>query len=420
MTWYAQIVTWLIIILGTINLVRMAFFMVGSDLYAVRLARTRKRITFPHLPTFTVVIPAHNEERTIRASLTSVVQAHYDKDKLQIIVADDGSTDNTVRIVDECIQKYPACDIVLISRPNAGKAHALNNAIKTAARGELVMCLDADSSLDKEALVNAARHFADPRVVALSANVKIRRTGTLMNLIQTFEYLVCYQMKRAQTFFNIEYIIGGIGSTFRRSVLERVGHYDTDTMTEDIDLTMKLLRLGNKEHRAIYGADVIAWTESVLTLRALIKQRFRWKWGRGQTFEKNWDMFFTRHKKHGKFLTWAYLPFALFSDIAFFFEPLVVSYIIYITALYGDWVTLVSAFTVIGMYLALNIVAENTVPWKDKMLFIALAPFMYFFFYLLSFAEYVALIKTYANYKQLRVSLRQNDCRWDHVERAAT
>lgn len=417
---YGQIIATLIVVLGMVNIIRMAFFMIGSDIYTVRRAlrdKRRRRIAFG-LPTFSIIVPAHNEERTIVRTLESLARVKYPKDKLEIVVVDDGSTDRTYAVAEQYRLLYDL-NFKLITQENAGKAHALNNGMRHHATGELMMCLDADSSLEPNALINAASYFVDPRVVSLSANVKIRPTGTLFNLIQMFEYLVCYQMKRAQTIFNIEYIIGGIGSTFRRSALIEVGFYDTDTITEDIDLTMKLLRLGNKKNRVIYGSDVIAYTESVLDLGGLIRQRFRWKYGRAQTFIKNRALFFNTDAKHSRWLTWLYLPYALFSDLAFFFEPLMLGYIAYIVIAYGDLATLVSAFTVVGGYIAMNVLAEDTIPLRKKLALAALAPFMYFFFYILSYVEYLALIKTYAKFWEIPASIRAKQCGWTHVERAA-
>jgi cellulose synthase/poly-beta-1,6-N-acetylglucosamine synthase-like glycosyltransferase len=416
---YGQIVASLIVIFGLINIFRMAFFMIGSDIYTVKRALRTKRkqqITFG-LPTISVIIPAHNEENTIIRTIESVLNATYPHELLEIVVMDDGSTDLTYQMV-ERYRLLVDGKFKLVRQENAGKAHALNNGMRHHATGELMMCLDADSTLMPDALVNAASYFVDPRVVALSANVKIRPSGKLFNLIQVFEYLVCYQMKRAQTIFNIEYIIGGIGSTFRRSALIEVGFYDTDTITEDIDLTMKLLRLGGKKHRVIYGSDVIAYTESVLDLAGLIRQRFRWKYGRAQTFIKNRALFFNTSQKHSRWLTWFYLPYALFSDLAFFFEPFMVSYIAYIVIAYGDWVTLMSAIGIIGGYVALNILAEDTLPLRHKLILAAIAPLMYFCFYILSYVEYLALIKTYAKFWEIPRSIRSNNCGWTHVERA--
>ncbi|MEP7162945.1 MAG: glycosyltransferase family 2 protein [Candidatus Moraniibacteriota bacterium] len=258
----------------------------------------------------------------------------------------------------------------------------------------------------------------DPRLVALSSNVKIRPMKGLFNFIQVFEYLICYQMKRASTLFNIEYIIGGIGSTFRHSALREVGYYDTDTITEDIDLTMKFIRLGNKEHRVAYGSDVTTYTESVLDLAGLIRQRFRWKYGRAQTFIKNSSLFFSPSKRHNRGLTWVYLPYALFSDLAFFLEPFMVTYILYIILAYSDWLTLMSAVTIIGAYLALNVIAEDTLAWKEKLKLVAVAPLMYFLLYLLSYVEYRALLKTYWKYNEIPASIQSSDCSWEHVARA--
>ena len=250
---YSQFIVFLIFLFGSINIIRMVLFMVGSDVYAVHHALKKKNaIVKKKLPLFTVVIPAHNEENTILRSLLSVAHSEYPKRKLQLIVIDDGSSDTTVAIVQNFLKEHPYVSAQLVTQENVGKAHALNNAMQNFAKGDLIMCLDADSAIEPEALNNAAFYFNDPKVVALSSNVKIRKTRTLLNLIQMYEYLVCYQMKRAQTLFNVEYIIGGIGSTFRHATLKKVGYYDTNTITEDIDLTMKFLKLGNKDHRVVY------------------------------------------------------------------------------------------------------------------------------------------------------------------------
>ena len=224
-------------------------------------------------------------------------------------------------------------------------------------------------------------------------------------------------MKRSQTFFNMEYIIGGIGSTFRKSVLEKVDFYDSNTMTEDIDLTMKIISLGNKKYRAIYGSDVISYTESVTDIRGLIRQRYRWKYGRCQTFLKNWKMFFNLNKKHTKTLTLFYLPLAMYGDLAFLVEPLLTGFIFYIILRYGDLTTLISAFLVVSSYIILNILAEDTISKKDKVKLIFVAPTMYFYFFVLSFVEYIALIKALLNLKNLKSSIKQDVHTWVPVAR---
>lgn len=407
----------LIIVFGGINLLRMASFLIGSDIYGVLLAK-RKKHTKPFYPKISVIIPAHNEQEAIRSSIVSVLKNNYPVEKIQIIVVDDGSTDDTVKQVRQLMKIYLG-RIKLIQQANAGKAHALNRGLKETAGSELVMCLDSDSALAPDALQNAAAHFKNPKVSALSANVKIVKQPGLLNFVQRYEYLVCYQMKRAESLFNCEYIVGGIGSVFRRSVLTKVGGYDTNTVTEDIDLTMKVLQLGNKNHRAVYGADVIAYTGSVLSISGLINQRFRWKWGRCQTFLKNTNLFLNWDKKHTKSLTWFYLPFALYGDLAYLVEPVLLSYIIAICIRYHDLWTLLSSWLVITTYLCFNIIAEDTLAWREKFTYLLGAPAVYFLLYILSFVEYVALIKSLVKLPTLKDSLDENNCGWTHVSRSA-
>lgn len=417
---HINFITYLIIIFGCINLVRMAIFLIGSDIYTLRQHILRKRGKKKNFPKFSVVIPAHNEEKIIKRCVLSVVKNDYPKDKLQVIVVDDGSEDKTKKAVRSLILKNKIKNVKLVIQKNSGKANALNNGIKNYASGKLVMCLDSDSYLDKNALKNAAKYFEDKKVMALSSNVKIHKRKGLFNLIQQYEYLICSKMKGAQTVFNIEYIIGGVGSTFRRSILKKVKYYDGDTVTEDIDLTMKILQGGNKENRVIYGSDVITYTEAVLDMRGLITQRYRWKWGRSQTFLKNKNLFFNKGKKFTKGLTHFYLPFAIFGDIAYFLEPIFVMYIIFLLLYYGDAITLLSAFTVISIYLSSNLIMEDTLEKKEKLFYLFITPLMYFYFYILSFAEYIALIKAIFNIKNLRKSIEENTCNWQHVRRPGT
>jgi len=414
-------IVFMIIFFGTINIIRMGFLLVGSDIYSLRShLLKKKRITNKnhYFPSVSVVIPAHNEEKTIIRAIKSVLENTYPKTKLEVIVVDDGSTDNTYRITNLYKKAHGIENITIVKQTSLGKAHALNNGIRNFAKGDLIMCLDSDSMIAKNAIENAVQYFRDPKVKGLSANVKIIDDGTLLNFIQKFEYIVCYQMKRAQTLFNIEYIIGGIGSMFRKEVLEEVGYYDTNTVTEDIDLTMKIIKEGNKKNRVVYGDDVIAYTESCLTVGALIRQRYRWKWGRSQTFFKNIFMFFNTHQKYTKPLTVIYLPFAIYGDIAFFFEPILVGYIFFITILYKDIYTLLSACLVLSFYVLINILAEDTLTIKERLKLIPFTPIMYFLFYVLSFAEYVALIKTLIHLPQLKRTIDEGISSWQHVERS--
>jgi len=394
----------------------MTIFIVGADIYSYRL-NNQKKSRARSFPTFSIIIPAHNEEQNILRAVKSVVSNSYPLHKREIIVVDDGSTDSTYEKVSNYIKSYRVKNLFIFRQKNKGKADALNNGMRNYSHGDLVMCLDSDSYIAPDGLKKMASHFRDSKVAAVSANIKIIPDGTLLNFIQRYEYTVAYQMKRAHTVFNIEYIVGGIGSTFRKDILKRVGYYDTNTVTEDIDLTMKVLRLGNKENKVIYGADVLTYTESVLDISGLIKQRFRWKWGRSQTFLKNTKMFFNRDKKYSKGLTFVYLPLALFNDITFSLEPLIITYIFYIIIRFSDLRTLLSTVLIISTYLILNVFMEQSMNRGEKVKLALAAPAMYLFFYVLSFVEYVALVKTLLKINTLKKSITKKRNPWTHVAR---
>ena len=115
----------------------------------------------------------------------------------------------------------------------------------------------------------------------------------MLGWVQRLEYAVVHRLKQGYTVFNCEYVIGGVGSMFRTSVVRACGYFDTDTMTEDIDFSMKILSVhGNFDWRIIFAADAIAYTQAVPSLRGLLRQRFRWKFGRLQAFYKHRSLFF--------------------------------------------------------------------------------------------------------------------------------
>ncbi len=414
-----RLLAYSIVILGSINLLRMAIFLIGSDIYSLLQAKRKKKL-IKYLPKISVVIPAYNEKGTILRAMRSVLGNNYPRKLLELVVVDDGSIDGTAKIVESFIKSILPNSIEhinLLVQKNSGKAAALNNGIKRFCTGELIMCLDADSFLDKKAIRNAVSYFADSKVAALSANIKIIKRRGLLNLVQIYEYLICYQMKRAESLLNCEYIVGGIGSIFRRSILDKVNYYDTNTVTEDIDLTMKILQLGNRENKVLYGSDVVAYTGSVLSIKDLLKQRYRWKWGRSQTFFKNLNMFFSPERKFSKTLSWFYLPFAIYGDMAYVIEPILLGYILAISIYYQNFISIISAWAVISIYVLINIFAEDTLTLKEKIKLSIGAPFMYVLFYILNFAEYVALLKAVKNLSSLKESLNENKCEWIPVER---
>ena len=410
-----------IIGMSAFNIIRMTIYLVGSDVYSVKHARTAnaRRGQRPYRPTVSLVVPAHNEASIITETLECLAKIDYPKSKLQIILGNDGSTDGTSKIIQKFIKAHKdEVNMVLYGQRNGGKANVLNNAIKSKATGTLVMCLDADSLIAPDAIKKAVAYFHDKRVVAMASNVNIIENGTILGLAQRFEYIIAYHMKKAQTIYNIEYIIGGIGSMFRRKKLEEVGYYDTNTMTEDIDLTMKIIAQGSKKDRVVYADDCVTYTEAVPSFKSLITQRYRWKFGRMQTFYKNYRLFFARGNRYSKALTWFILPYAVLMELLFILEPVVVTFIIMVSIYFRSPNTLLAALVVISSYIWVCVWSSNHLSIKDRVRLTLFAPSMYIIMYLMSIVEYAALMKALVHLPGVADSVSGKRTTWISPERS--
>src|SRR5579884_1576561 len=149
------------------------------------------------------------------------------------------------------------------------------------------MCLDADSILHPSAIERAVSYFSDPKIIGVAANVRVIGNRTTLGKLQQFEHMIGYRSKKFYSLSNCEFIVGGVASTYRKSVLKKVKFYDDDTLTEDIGLSLKLIaKEGNRRRRVTYAADVVALTEGVSSFNDLLKQRYRWKMGNLQNLYK--------------------------------------------------------------------------------------------------------------------------------------
>lgn len=408
-------------LLGIINLVRISTFLVASDIHEIREYRNRNTKPTPRYkePWISVVIPAYNEELSIENTVNSVLANQYRH--FEVIVVDDGSADRTSAIVRRIIKNKPQARLKLIRQKNAGKSHALNNALINYARGSLVMCLDADSRLAPDGIQKAVNHFQkNPKLVALASNMKVSGSPSILTIAQKIEYLVGNRFKRSLSLMNIEYIIGGIGSTFRKSYLKKIGYYDTDTMTEDIDLTMKIIdRMGNRQYKIDYGHDVHTYTQGVPNFKDLVKQRFRWKYGRMQTFYKNRGLFFSGNKKRSKLLTFVQLPYAVYSDIMLTLEPFVVLFIIINVIALGRFQAVIWGVLFMAAYVTLIILNsdDDNLSLTQKTRLLIYAPFSWFMLYIITVVDFCAYVSCVRKLRRLPMSLHSKTAQWEHVAR---
>lgn len=231
-------------------------------------------------PTVTVLIAAYNEEPVIARTIESILAS--DDPVLEIIVVDDGSKDDTRGAVERAFGGDAR--VHLVHQENAGKAAALNNGIARA-EGEVLVCLDADTQLARDAIGRMASHFADPKVGAVAGNVKVGNRLNVFTKWQAIEYITSQNLdRRANAVLNAVTVVPGAVGAWRKQAVVDAGGYLTDTLAEDMDLTFRLRRAG---WRIETDTEALGYTEAPDTLKAFFKQRFRWSYGTLQCLVKH-------------------------------------------------------------------------------------------------------------------------------------
>lgn len=237
-------------------------------------------------PKVSIIVPAHNEGKVIERNIESLISLSYSNK--EIIVVDDNSSDDTYLKA----KPYAARgDIILVRRrePHSNKAMAVKYG-SAFASGEIIVCIDADTILQNEGLVRIVEPFSDPKVVGVAGNVRVYNTRSLLEKIQSYEYLVAMEMGRKfQSLLQILLIIPGAFGAFRRKVMKAIGGIDTDTITEDFDFVLKLRKTG---YKIVFAQKAIAWTVVPNTLSGWFRQRVRWAYGQLQSIKKHKDLLF--------------------------------------------------------------------------------------------------------------------------------
>ncbi len=226
-------------------------------------------------PAVTVIVPAYNEEMVIEQTVRSVLASDYPN--LHTIVVDDGSSDRTTQVVEEKFaQEILDGRVRLLTKTNAGKAEALNYALKFTA-DEIYVGIDADTVIAPNAISLLVPHFADPGVAAVAGNAKVGNRVNLWTRWQALEYITSQNFeRRALNVFGAVSVVPGAIGAWRVTAVRESGGYHLDTVAEDADLTMSLLEKG---WRVVNEDRALAFTEAPTTAKGLMRQRFRWSFG---------------------------------------------------------------------------------------------------------------------------------------------
>lgn len=238
-----------------------------------RESRRRRALAEPaSFPSVAVIVPCHNEEKNIRATIDSVLALHYPADKLSVIAVNDGSIDGTGEVL-EYYRDHPR--VTVVHKENGGKHTALNAGIEIT-HAEFVGCLDADSTVVPEALKRIIANFDAENIGAVTAAMTVNQPENILEKIQEAEYLIGVAMRHTLAVWNGLYVTPGPFTIYRKKVFEELGPFRSAHNTEDLEIALRLQRggwkIGNAPAAGVY-------TNVPKTAKALIKQRVRWTTG---------------------------------------------------------------------------------------------------------------------------------------------
>ena len=240
------------------------------------------------LPFVSILMPAHNEGDILYNVVEEMTKLNYPN--YEIILINDGSSDNTAEVLKNIVKAYDIVRVIDL-HPNCGKANALYLGT-IAAKGEILVGVDSDSYLDKNALRYLVSHFTNKhngeRVGAVTGNPRVRNRGTLLSKLQLCEYAsIISLIKRTQRVLGKVMTVSGVCVAYRKRALMECGFWDRDMMTEDIAVTWKL----EKNFWDVrYEPRALCWMLVPETVKGLWKQRKRWAEGGLEVIFRHYDI----------------------------------------------------------------------------------------------------------------------------------
>jgi peptidoglycan-N-acetylglucosamine deacetylase len=297
--------------------------------------KIKEKPVLKEFPFTTIVIPAYNGEYHVIKTLNSVIKLDYPHDKFEVLLINDGSIDRTEKIIKDYIQNYnkknkgkdPIALKLITQEKNMGKAEALNTAV-THAKGEYFVCLDADSTVESDALIYMIDMFNKDKKLAIATPVmKVHNPETWLQKFQRLEYMSSMLIIKLMGYMNANYVAPGPFSVYKLSVLKKLGKFDGKYNIEDQEIAWR----AQKHHYKITQcSQAFVYTVAPRNLKSFVRQRTRWFRGSILTMYMYKDM--TLNKKYGDFglfqiplMIMSYLLsiFALFLFGYYIIKPLV-------------------------------------------------------------------------------------------------
>lgn len=254
-----------------ISLFFEAFLLVTFLSHPARAQRDRKASNAT--PKIAIIVPCWNEETTIGGTVESLLALNYPKDRLSIVLVNDGSTDHTREVMDAYVGNP---QITVIHKENGGKHSAINLGIERSPDAEFVGCLDADSFVAPDALREIIACFDNPRVAAATPAMSVFEPKNTLERMQNAEFIFGIALRHIVAAVNGLYVTPGPFSFYRKSVIDKIGGFRHAHQAEDMEMALRIQRNGYEIDNAVRAR---VYAKSPSTVRGLIKQRTRWTTG---------------------------------------------------------------------------------------------------------------------------------------------
>lgn len=272
-----------IIFFAAYPIVTSVMWITTSLFFRNRWEKSAAPVALTHYPSVSILIPAHNEERVIAHALAAATAIDYPN--FEIVVVDDGSTDNTRSVIEQYVRTGQVR--LIAKQQNEGKAMAMNDALPCL-NGEIVLIMDADAEPASDILQHMLPHFDHARVAAVTGNPRVKNVDTFLARLQLIEFSsIVSLLRRSQRIWGRIMTVSGVVAAFRKSALLDVGGFSPEMPTEDIELTWKLQR---RFWDIRYEPRALVWMTVPSTLSALFSQRRRWSRGLMQVLHKHRDV----------------------------------------------------------------------------------------------------------------------------------
>jgi cellulose synthase/poly-beta-1,6-N-acetylglucosamine synthase-like glycosyltransferase len=241
----------------------------------------RRDINLKTMPAISIIIPAHNEERYIENTVKCVLDATYPAER-EVLIINDGSKDKTREIAIRLSQKDPR--IKVIDTNHCGKSNAINKGVSEA-KNEIVVVLDADSLIEKNALEEIVKPLGKEKTAAVSGVIRAVVTKNPLTWFQDFEYVIGSAWRHVYNNINSTYVLPVFVALKKKPLLE-IGGFGSDMLAEDVDLGLRLRKAGYEPTMS----KATLHTKVPLNITSLAKQRIRWGRGAIQNLRKHRDM----------------------------------------------------------------------------------------------------------------------------------